>query len=226
MGNPIGSFYGYKIDGIYQNAAEVAAGPEKTSAKPGDFKFVDLNGDGIISAADRTIIGNPNPKFIFGINNDFEYKGFTLSIFIQGSIGNQIANLNRYRLDALTGNLVNVSKAAYDGRWTGEGTSNYYPRARWTGGYFNSRFADFLIEDGSYIRLKNLTLGYNVPLGKFNIVKNVRIFITATNLVTITKYTGYDPEVNTNYNNPLTPGVDNGTYPQVKTFSAGFNLRF
>ena len=226
LGNPIGSFYGYKIDGIYQNATEVAAGPEKASAKPGDFKFVDLNGDGIISAADRTIIGNPTPKFIFGANNDFEYKGFTLSIFIQGSIGNQIANLNRYRLDALTGNLVNISKAAYDGRWVGEGTSNYFPRARWTGGYINSRFADFLIEDGSYVRLKNLTLGYNVPIRKLTVVKNVRIFITATNLVTITKYTGYDPEVNTNYNNPLTPGVDNGTYPQVKTFSAGFNLRF
>ena len=126
----------------------------------------------------------------------------------------------------MTGNLVNISKAAYDGRWVGEGTSNYFPRARWTGGYINSRFADFLIEDGSYVRLKNLTLGYNVPIRKLTVVKNVRIFITATNLVTITKYTGYDPEVNTNYNNPLTPGVDNGTYPQVKTFSAGFNLRF
>ena len=178
LGNPIGSFYGYKIDGIYQNATEVAAGPEKASAQPGDFKFVDLNGDGIISAADRTIIGNPTPKFIFGANNDFEYKGFTLSIFIQGSIGNQIANLNRYRLDALTGNLVNISKAAYDGRWVGEGTSNYFPRARWTGGYINSRFADFLIEDGSYVRLKNLTLGYNVPIRKLTVVKNVRIFIT------------------------------------------------
>jgi len=187
---------------------------------------VDVNGDGIISAADRTIIGNPNPSFIFGVNNDFQYKGFTLTVFVMGSIGNQIANLNRYRLDALTGNLVNVSKSAYDGRWTGEGSSNFYPRARWTGGYFNSRFSDFLIEDGSFIRLKNLTLGYNIPLGRSKAIKNARVFITASNLITITKYTGYDPEVNTNYNNPLTPGVDNGTYPQVKTFSGGVSIRF
>jgi TonB-linked SusC/RagA family outer membrane protein len=226
LGNPIGSFYGYKINGIYQNATDVANGPEKNTAKPGDFKFVDINGDGIITAADRTIIGNPNPNFIFGVNNDFEYKGLTLSIFVQGSIGNQIANLNRYRSDALTGNIYNISQSAYNGRWTGEGTSNYYPRARWTGGYFNSRFSDFIIEDGSYIRLKNLTLGYNIPLGKLKVIKNARLFVTASNLVTITKYSGYDPEVNTNYNNPLTPGVDNGTYPQVKTFSTGINLKF
>ena len=226
LGNPIGSFYGYKINGIYQDATDVANGPEKSSAQPGDFKFVDVNGDGIISAADRSIIGNPNPKFIFGVNNDFEYKGFTLSIFIMGSIGNQIANLNRYRSDALTGNLYNVSKAAYDGRWTGSGTSNYYPRARWTGGYFNSRFSDFIIEDGTFIRLKNLTLGHNIPLKNSKVIKSARIYVTVTNLFTITKYTGYDPEVNTNYNNPLTPGVDNGTYPQVRTYSAGFNLGF
>ena len=143
-----------------------------------------------------------------------------------GSIGNQIANLNRYRSDALTGNLYNVSKAAYDGRWTGSGTSNYYPRARWTGGYFNSRFSDFIIEDGTFIRLKNLTLGHNIPLKNSKVIKSARIYVTVTNLFTITKYTGYDPEVNTNYNNPLTPGVDNGTYPQVRTYSAGFNLGF
>jgi len=226
LGNAIGSFYGYQINGIYQNATEVANGPESASAKPGDFKFVDINGDGKITASDRAIIGNPNPKFIMGINNDFEFKGFTLAVFIQCTYGNKIANLNRYRLDALTGTLNNVSKTAFDGRWTGEGTSNYYPRARLNGGYFNSRFSNFLLEDGSFVRLKNVTLGYNIPLGKVKVVKNARVFVTATNLVTITKYTGYDPEVNTNYNNPLTPGVDNGTYPQSKTFSAGINVRF
>ncbi|MCX6300537.1 MAG: TonB-dependent receptor [Bacteroidetes bacterium] len=226
VGYAIGSFYGYKIEGIYQNANEVASGPEKTTAKPGDFKFVDLNGDGIISALDRTIIGNANPKYIFGTNNDFEYKGISLSVFIQGSIGNQVANLNRFRLDALNGNAFNISQAAYDGRWTGEGTSNYYPRAKWTGGYFNTRFSDFLIEDGSFVRLKNVTLGYNFPMGKQKIIKSAKLFITGTNLFIITKYTGYDPEVNTNYNNPLTPGIDNGTYPQVKTYSLGINLKF
>ncbi len=228
LGYPIGSFYGYKIKGIYQNAIEVANGPEKSTAKPGDFKFVDLNADGKISDSDRTILGNPYPKFIFGVTNDFKYGNFTLSIFIQGSIGNQIANLNRYRLDALTatpGSLTNVSQAAYDGRWTGEGTSNYYPRARANGAYFNQRFTDFIIEDGSFIRLKNVTFGYNIPLKIVKFIKSARVFISATNVATITKYTGYDPEVNTNYNNPLTPGVDNGTYPQVRTFSIGANLK-
>jgi hypothetical protein len=226
LGYAIGSFYGYKIDGIYQNATEVASGPEKTTAKPGDYKFVDLNGDGIISALDRTVIGNPNPKYIFGANNEFEYKGFTLSVFIQGSIGNQVANLNRFRLDALNGNIFNISQSAYNGRWTGEGTSNYYPRAKWTGGYFNSRFADFLIEDGSFVRLKNVTLGYNIPLRSQKLIKSAKIFITGTNLITKTKYSGYDPEVNTNFNNPLSPGIDNGTYPQVKTYSVGLNIKF
>ena len=226
LGYAIGSFYGYKIDGIYQNATEVANGPEKTTAKPGDYKFVDLNGDGTISALDRTVIGNPNPKYIFGANNEFEYKGLTLSVFIQGSIGNQVANLNRFRLDALNGNIFNISQTAYNGRWTGEGTSNYYPRAKWTGGYFNSRFADFLIEDGSFVRLKNVTLGYNIPLKYQKLIKSAKIFITGTNLITKTKYSGYDPEVNTNFNNPLSPGIDNGTYPQVKTYSVGINFKF
>ena len=228
LGSPIGSFYGYKVKGVYQTAAEVAAGPEASTANPGDLKYVDVNGDGKITADDRTIIGNSNPKYIFGINNTFEYKSFRLSISIQGHIGNQKANLNRFRLDAMTvvpSNLTNISQAAYDGRWTGPGTSNYYPSARAYGSYFNARFSDFLIEDGSYIRLKSVVLDYNIPMGHFKMIKSAKVFISATNLFTITKYTGYDPEVNTNYNNPLTPGVDNGTYPQVRTFSIGANMR-
>ncbi len=228
LGNPIGSFYGYKVRGVYQTAAEVAAGPEASTAHPGDLKFVDVNGDGQLTADDRSIIGNANPKYIFGINNTFEYKNFRLSISIQGHIGNQKANLNRYRLDAMTvvpSNLTNISQASYNGRWTGPGTSNYYPSARAYGSYFNGRFSDFLIEDGSYIRLKSMVLDYNIPLGNFKMIKSVKVFISATNLFTITKYTGYDPEVNTNYNNPLTPGVDNGTYPQVRTFSVGANMK-
>jgi len=228
LGSPIGSFYGYKVRGVYQTTAEVAAGPEASTAHPGDLKYVDVNGDGLLTADDRSIIGNTNPKYIFGLNNTFEYKNFRLSISIQGHIGNQIANLNRFRLDALTvvpSNLTNISQAAYNGRWTGPGTSNYYPSARAYGTYFNGRFTDFLIEDGSYIRLKSMVLDYNIPLGHFKMIRSVRVFISATNLFTITKYTGYDPEVNTNYNNPLTPGVDNGTYPQVRTFSVGANLK-
>jgi len=228
LGQPIGSFYGYKVKGVYQTTSEVAAGPEANTAHPGDLKFVDVNGDGQLTADDRTIIGNPNPKYIFGINNSFEYKNFRLSFSIQAHIGNQIADLNRYRLDALTvvpSNLTNISQAAYNGRWTGPGTSNYYPSARAYGTYFDARFSDFLIEDGSYIRLKSMVLDYNIPLGRVKVIKGARVFISATNLFTITKYTGYDPEVNTNFNNPLTQGVDNGTYPQVRTFSVGASMK-
>ncbi|SEA80934.1 SusC/RagA family TonB-linked outer membrane protein [Pedobacter hartonius] len=226
LNQPVGSFYGYRINGIYQTAAEVAAGPEAGTAKPGDFRFVDLNGDNIINADDRQIVGNPNPDYIFGLTNSFSYKKFTFSFFIQGSIGNQIANLNRFRLDALAGNATNISQEAFDGRWTGPGTSNYYPRAKSGGGYFSSRFSDFLIEDGSYVRLKNVNVSYSLPLAKISWVKDIKIFLTATNLLTFTNYTGFDPEVNADYGNGLTQGVDNGTYPQYRTLTAGINLKF
>lgn len=231
-GLPIGSFYGYKIDGIYQTQEEVAAGPEASTAKPGDFKFVDISGadgkpDGIINAEDRTIIGNPYPDYIFGITNNISFKDFSLSFFFQGSMGNDLINLNRWRLDALRANANNVSQAAWDGRWTGPGTSNKYPAARLGEDYFNKRFADFIVEDGSYIRLKNVTFSYNLPLGKLKLTKyisNFRLFVTGSNLLTITKYTGYDPEVSANFNNPITSGVDIGSYPNARTISFGLNI--
>ena len=225
VGYPVGSFYGYRINGIYQTAAEVAAGPEANTAKPGDFKFVDINGDGAITADDRQIIGNPNPDYIFGWTNNLAYKRFTFSFFFQGSIGNDIINLNRYKLDALSGNAYNVSQAAYDGRWTGPGTSNTYPRARSSAAYFNTRFADFIVEDGSYMRLKTITLAYSLPIRKVRWMNSTSVFVTATNMLTFTKYKGYDPEVNADYGNGLTQGVDNGTYPQSKIISAGINIK-
>lgn len=231
-GLPIGSFYGFKIDGIYQTPEEVAAGPEASSAKPGDFKFVDISGadgkpDGKINADDRTIIGNPYPDYIFGITNNFSYKDFSLSFFFQGSVGNDLINLTRWRLDALCARSNNISQAAWDGRWTGPGTSNYYPASRYGFEYFNKRFADFIVEDGSFIRLKNVTLSYNLPVEKLKIksyISSCRIFVTGSNLLTFTKYTGYDPEVSVNFDNPLAPGVDNGSYPKAKTYSIGVNI--
>lgn len=227
VGQPVGSFYGYRINGIYQNAAEVAAGPQATTAKSGDFKFVDLNNDNSITAEDREIIGNPAPDYIFGLTNNFNYKKFSFSFFVQGSIGNDIINLNRYRLDGLNRTTSNVSQEAYDNRWTGEGTSNYYPRANASSSYFNGRFADFIVEDGSYIRLKNVNLSYELPKSSgIKWFKGARIFITATNLITITDYSGYDPEVNADFDSGLTQGVDNGTYPQFRTISTGVNFKF
>ncbi len=227
LGSQIGAFYGYRIDGIYQNAQEVADGPEANSAKPGDFRFVDLNGDNAITSDDRTIVGNPYPDYVFGITNSFSWKRLSLSFLFQGSIGNEVANLNRFRLDAMnSANQYNISKVAWDGRWRGEGTSDRYPRAVALGGYFNSRFSDFIVEDASYVRLKNVNISYTVPIKAVEWLKSVRLFATATNLLTFTDYSGYDPEVSANFNNALTPGVDNGTYPQTRTFSFGANLNF
>ncbi|SHE54302.1 TonB-linked outer membrane protein, SusC/RagA family [Mariniphaga anaerophila] len=225
VGSPVGSFYGYRTDGIYQNAQEVAEGPQATSAKPGDIRIVDQNDDDKINGDDRIIIGNPHPDFTFGLTNNFEYKNFNLSFLILGVVGNDIANLNRYRMDPLTGAISNVRQEAYDNRWTGEGTSNYYPRASSYYNYFDQRFTDFIVEDGSYIRLKNVNLSYNIDV-KANWIKSITVFASASNLLTISKYKGYDPEVSANYGTGLTPGVDNGTYPQSITVSTGLNIKF
>jgi TonB-linked SusC/RagA family outer membrane protein len=235
-GSPLGSYYGYKIGGIYQNETEITDGPEDTAnPEPGDFKFVDISGpdgvpDGKITSDDRTIIGNPYPDFIFGITNDFSWKNFSLSFLIQGNIGQDVINLNNYALASLNrSSQTNVLKEAWEQRWTGEGTSNTYPKAKMGGsGPFSKRFTDFLVEDGSFVRLKNITLSYNLQqkflsdLG----IKNLKLIASATNLLTLTKYSGYDPEVNGSNRGGLTPGVDFGTIPQYRTFSLGININF
>jgi hypothetical protein len=150
-----------------------------------------------------------------------------LNIFIQGSIGQDVININRYYLDALTKNTSsNVSVEAYRNRWTGPGTSNVYPVPRANALPFEGRFTNFLVEDGSFIRLKSLTFAYTFPEKWIKPLSNAKLFVTANNLLTLTKYKGYDPEVNAQGQNSLTPGVDLGTIPQYRTFSAGFNVNF
>lgn len=233
VGYPIGSFYGYVIDGIYQTQEEINSSPvDPANPRPGSFKFVDISGpdgkpDGLISGFDRKIIGSPYPDFIFGVTNDFVWKGFSLNIFIQGSIGQDVINVNRYYLDALTKNTSsNVSVEAFQNRWTGPGTSNVYPVPRAVALPFEGRFTNFIVEDGSFIRLKNVTFAYTFPQKWIKPLANVKLFVTGNNLVTLTKYKGYDPEVNAQGQNSLTPGVDLGTIPQYRTFSAGFNVNF
>jgi TonB-linked SusC/RagA family outer membrane protein len=228
QGSPIGAFYGYRVNGVYQNAAEVTNGPvDPTLPTPGDIRYEDTNGDGKISADDRSIIGNPYPKFTFGFTNDFRWKDFTLSVFFMGSQGQDVMNLNRHILDALTFTTgTNMRTEAYLGRWTGEGTSNYYPQARNVGNAFRGRLSNFYLEDGSFVRLKNISLAYNLPSKKVGWIKNAKVYVSATNLFTWTNYKGYDPEVSTTATSSLSPGIDFGTVPQYRTFSTGVNFTF
>lgn len=226
VGYPIGSFYGYKIDGIYQTQEEIDNGPvDPANPVPGSFKFVDVNGDGSITDADRTVIGNPYPDYIFGVNNDFTWKNFALNVFIQGSIGQDVVNVSRYYSDGLTRSTSsNVRQEAWENRWTGPGTSNTYPVARANSIPFEGRFTNFIVEDASYVRLKSLTLSYNFKLPKMKFIENISLFGTGGNLLTLTKYKGYDPEINSRGTNSLTPGLDLGSIPQFRTYSLGFKV--
>jgi len=224
-GYPVNVFYGYITDGIFQNQAEVdrhaiqmPGSNSATSTAPGDIRFKDLNNDGVVNDKDRTIIGNPNPKFTFSLNNTFSYKNFDLTIFLQGSYGNDIFNANRMYTEAMS--IIQNQSTAVLGRWTGEGTSNNIPRAIYGDPNQNSRVSDRYIEDGSYLKIKNINLSYTLPKDVFGQNFNsVKIFVSAQNLVTWTKYSGFDPEVPVN-------GIDNGTYPITRTVSLGLNIGF
>jgi len=234
-GKPMGYFYGYETDGIFQNTFEVR---EYTSsdgeiiqpnAVPGDFRFKDLNGDGRISDLDQTQIGNPHPDFIYGFTGNFEFKGFDLSIFVQGGYGNEIVNaLTRHDL-----RISNQQIRRLD-RWTPDNPSNDEPRASLSDLNGNFRFSDYYIEDGSFARLKTLQLGYTIPLGISKKVwaNKIRFYISAQNLITLTKYTGLDPEIGKRdaFDNSISAsldyGIDRGLYPQAKIFIGGINLKF
>jgi TonB-linked SusC/RagA family outer membrane protein len=225
-GYPVDVFYGFVTDGIFQSQEEVETHAlqvpgndpyNRTSA--GDIRFLDLNSDGIIDDDDRTYIGNPNPDFIFSLNNRFEFKGFDLNIFLQGVYGSEIYNANRIWSEGMA-IAYNQSLGTLD-RWTGPETSNSTPRAIFNDPNKNIRPSARFIEDGSYLRIKNVIFGYTLPgslLEKIRI-QSVRIYLSGTNLYTFTNYTGFDPEVGAN-------GIDLSTYPVTRTFSVGANLTF
>ncbi len=225
VGFPIGSFYGYRIIGIYQNDEEVQNGPvDSDNAQPGTFKYKDINGDGRITADDREVIGNPFPNYGFGINSDLTWRNISLSASVIGTIGQDIINLARHNLDALAReNASNIRQEAYDNRWVGEGTSNTYPKARMSNA-FSGRFTDFIVEDGSYVRLKFVTISYRFVLPKKYLINEAKVYATTTNLLTWTKYKGYDPEINSLGGNAMMAGVDNANIPQFRTFSIGLSL--
>ena len=225
LGHAVGSFYGYRSDGLFQNQSEInnyknsTGGLIQPAAKPGDIKFVDVNGNGSIDADDREIIGDPTPDFTYGITFNAAYKGFDMVVLGQGVAGNQIFNATR-RFDLPTSNY----STAILGRWTGEGTSNKIPRLTLDDTNNNySRSSSLFIEDGSYFRIKTLQVGYTLPtnLTKKAGINKVRFYVMANNLVTLTKYTGFDPEIGGG-----SFGVDRGFYPQARTYFAGLNIGF
>ncbi|SDL12348.1 TonB-linked outer membrane protein, SusC/RagA family [Catalinimonas alkaloidigena] len=227
VGEPVGNFWGYVFDGIFQNEAEADA-LAQSGAKPGTVRYKDLNQDGKIDNDDKTIIGNALPQYVFGITNQFSYKGFDLSIFLQGVQGNDVLNLNRFYLESVGGS--NNALATTLNYWRGEGTSNTIQAPGESPGEMSTRF----VEDGSYVRLRNLVLGYNLPntvSDKLHL-RQLRVYVSAQNLFTWTNYTGYDPEVNSRGGSGSTSsenlelGYDNGGYPGVKTYTVGLNLSF
>jgi TonB-dependent starch-binding outer membrane protein SusC len=224
-GSPIDFFYGFVTDGIFQNTNEIAnhavqtAGTNpNTSTAPGDIRFKDLNGDGIINDEDRTNIGNANPTFTYGLTNTLSYKNFEVTLFIQGSQGNKVLNFTRWYTEGGVSN-GNYSNEVLK-RWVGPGTSNTQPRVTLEDPNKNNRVSDRFVEDASYLRIKNLRIAYNLP-SKWSTLLNLKkaqFYVSSQNLATLTNYSGLDPEVG--------GAVDYGFYPQAKTFIAGVTVDF
>lgn len=219
-GHPLNAYYGYQMTGIYQTQSEIDAyltGAPHPDVKPGDIKFKDLNGDGIINDNDRTYIGNPNPRLTYGLNLTASYKGFDFAVFFQGVQGVERFNDLKRIIDYDT-RPFNHTVATLNA-WHGAGTSNTIPRSTFNDNG-SSKVSSIFIEDASYLRLKNIEIGYTLSslFGKSNTgFKNVRLYISAQNLFTITKYTGLDPE--------SVALIDQGTYPQSKAFLFGINIK-
>lgn len=229
VGHSIGEFYGYVTDGIFQNQAEINSSPTQAGAVPGDRKYKDINGDGVIDSKDQTYIGSPIPKFFYGFNLGASYKGFDLSVIIQGEYGNKIYNELKgqlYNIHNFNGNGVGNVAIEMVNSWTGEGTSNTLPRVAYNTNTANYIGSDFYVEDGSYIRCRTLQVGYTLPSSLVSHAKlgSVRIYLNTQNLFTITKYSGFDPEISNL--NPLTSGVDWGQYPVSRVYTVGVNVQF
>jgi TonB-linked SusC/RagA family outer membrane protein len=218
IGDPIGSFFGYEVESIFQNEQEIEGSPQP-SARPGDFRFRDQNGDGVIDNNDRTIIGNPNPGLIYGINTGFRFKSFDIQLDIQGVADVDLYNGNR---NVRYGN-ENYDLDYFENRWHGQGTSNTYPSANLNGRNLDPN--NFYVESGDYIRIRNLQLGYNLPtdlVTKWR-MQAFRVYVNAQNPVTWFDYNGFSPEVG---GAPVSQGIDNNVYPLSATYNFGVNVTF
>ena len=218
-GKPIGYFYGLETDGIFQTQAEVDAAAVQANAAPGDIRFVDQNGDGVIDSDDRTDIGDPIPDLTMGANIGFTFKNWDFNAYAFASLGNEIVrNFER--------NQPNTNRTnAFLGRWTGPGTSDYFPRVT-VGATSNNQFSDFFVEDGSYLRLQNVQLGYTLDsdLIANTGVEKFRLYASVNNAFTLTEYSGYDPSASNGA--PIGGGIDQGFYPVPRIYMLGINMKF
>jgi TonB-dependent starch-binding outer membrane protein SusC len=235
IGYPIGYFYGFKTDGIFQNQAEVDAYSKdgkllQKFAKPGDVRFVDVNNDGVVDTKDKTQIGDPHPDFTYGLSIGLDYKGFDFSFYLQGVHGNDVVQGIRINDRAFSNYTTDIL-----GRWTGEGTSNRLPRVT-PGNDQNlnyKRISDLYVEDGSYLKIRSINLGYTLTKAKLQAlpIQSCRIYVSANNVLTFTKYSGLDPEIGygdydvKRYDN-FSTGIDLGTYPQPRSVLFGLNVKF
>lgn len=214
-----GYFYGYKTNGLFQTTDEIAKSPTQPGAQPGDIKYVDVNGDGKITSDDQTMIGNPFPKFTLGWSLTMEFKNFDINAFTYASIGNDI-----YRAYERNANFSNKERSVL-GRWTGPGTTNdaKTPRYSFTDANSNIRVSDRYVEDGSFVKIKNLQLGYTFPTSVIHhVFKSLRLYGQVKNAFTFTKYSGFDPEISGGI---LDTGVDRGAYPQARVYSIGLDIK-
>jgi TonB-dependent starch-binding outer membrane protein SusC len=229
-GHPLGYFWGFETDGLFQTKADVAAHKNSAgkliqpSAQPGDVKFIDKNDDGQLNDADKVQLGNPNPPFTFGLNLSANYKAFDFSLSSFGVAGNDIVQSYRE-----PGRYQNYTTAVLD-RWTGEGTSNTIPRVTNTNVNY-SKFSSLFIQDGSYLRISNVTLGYDfAKILKYKNLSQVRLYAAVNNLYTFTKYTGMDADVGFGFDNnsqdKFSSGIDLGFYPNPRTMLLGLSVKF
>lgn len=234
-GMPVGYYFGWVTDGILQTPEEVNNSPQEGLSSPGDLRFRDINGtdengrvipgpDGKLNASDRVQIGNPWPDFVYGLTFNGAYKGFDLNLFFHGSQGNDVMNILRYDTEAGTG-WYNAPKDFLDNAWNGPGSTNKYYKISQNAG-LNTNVSDYFVEDGSYLRLKNIQIGYNLPTQWLNQAREqqLRVYVGAQNLFTVTQYSGLDPEMGAT--DPKLMGIDQGYYPQSRTFMIGINAKF
>lgn len=233
VGQPVGQFYGYVTDGLFKNAAELAAGPiQETGTGIGDIRFKDLNGDGKIDSKDQTSIGDAIPDFTYAFTNNFKYKNFSLSVVLTGSQGNKIYNFTRHYTDGIYpgfgDRFANVSTQALNAFEAGVNENTDVPRITLNDPNGNGRISNRFVEDGSYLRIQNVSFSYDLPSKIFEnaVVSKVRLYLNVQNLYTFTKYTGFDPALGNLDQNITLSGIDLGRYPVPRVTSLGVNIEF